>query len=487
MKNFTSRFRVFLLLAAGALAAGCSTTGPAPQTAARARSAGSGRGTLGIETAPISRSARRKLGLAETAKGALVVDVLPGGPGAAAAIRPGDLVEEVGGSRIASECEFVDAAYNRALSPVRVVVVRAGARVEADLTPVEQAPFFEELCGRGNAAACSRQAWALGTSENVRERALALYASACRLGLAPACADEGVRLFQWADRPKDTLAALARACTLGSGAGCAHEAFLYATGKIVKKDDRRATNLYVRGCDLGDAKACYNVGLMADEGRGGPRNLKLAAARYEEACEGGSSTACTNLGFLYENGRGVAKDAARSAALYRRGCDGSSCQASNLNGCVNLGRAYRDGIGVAKDESRSADLFREACDRAVDPDDVGAAENGSRACSLLGALFLDSEPRKALELSELGCGRGDAFGCFNASAIYSAGSGVEASPVKATSFLEKACRAGDGEGCFDLAIAYEKGTGVPADRGRASEAFKRACDLGFSKACGRKS
>jgi TPR repeat protein len=162
------------------------------------------------------------------------------------------------------------------------------------------------------------------------------------------------------------------------------------------------------------------------------------------------------------------------------------------NGCVNVGRAYRDGLGVPRDEERAATLFREACDRSPDADDVGAAENRSRACSLLGALYLagdgvkkDDESGRAL--SELGCERGDAFGCFNAAAVYASGEGVDADPARAAEFLDRACELGDAEGCYDLGIAYEKGNGVAADRGRAVSLFGRACELGFKAACARRS
>lgn len=453
-------------------------------------------GTLGIEGGPISREARKRLALPEGSKGAVVTEVVPGGPGAAAGIRAEDVVEEIGPARIANECDFVDAAYNRSCDLVRVVLWRAGAIVETKLVPVEQEPFFERLCHDGIASGCFRQAqilWSRNRGTD-RDRALELYQNACRAGSAEACAEEGVRFFkETADRAKDAVAVLQRSCDLGSGAGCEHLAFLYATGsgKLVKRDDRRATPLYLKACDLGDALGCYNAGLMADEGRGVARDISRAAARYEEACDMGSSTACTNLGFLYENGRGVRKDRARAFALYQRGCGGASCQSSNLNGCVNLGRAYRDGMGVEKDAARAASVFEEACNRKPDPEDVNPEQNSSRACSLLGALYLAGDGvatdlAKGRELSELGCERGDSFGCFNAAAVFTAGTGVKADAARVASFLDRACKGGDAEGCYDLGVAYEKGTGVTPDRRRAAELFRKACQLGFQPACAKK-
>ncbi len=487
------------VLGAAWITAGCASPGPSAPSPASATTAAPARceqGTLGIEARPISRQLRKKLALPDGAGGAVVARVDPGGPADKAGIAPGDVVEEIGGARIGNECDFEAAADNRSCDPARVVVRRAGASVEATLVPVEQEPFFARLCRDGIAGACFRQARTLWRRDSGtdRDRALDLYQNACVAGSAEACAEEGLRFFKdKPDRAQQAVVALQRSCDLGSGAGCTHLAFLYATGSgsLVKKDDRRATPLYVKGCDLGDALGCYNAGLMADEGRGVARDVARAAARYEEGCAMGSATACTNLGFLYEKGRGVGQDGSRALALYRRGCDGTRCQRSNLNGCVNVGRAYRDGIGVAKDEERAASVFREACDRKPDPEDVNPEENRSRACSLLGALYLAGDGiakdlAKGRELSELGCERGDSFGCFNAAAVFAQGSGVEKDAAKAAAFLDKACKGGDGEGCHDLGVAYEKGNGVARDRRRAAELDRKACKLGFQPACAKK-
>lgn len=483
-----------LVVWVGVFAAGCATSGPSAPPPSKRGAESAPRcelGTLGLEAGPITTPVRRKLALPEGAKGAVVLEVLPGSPAAGAGIQPNDIIEQIGTARITNSCELVDAAYSRSCEPVRVVFRRAGQIVEAKLAPVDQDAFYEESCRAGIASGCFRQAWTLWSRKGGtdRDRALDIYQTACRAGSAEACAYGGLRLMDTANRGRDSIALVERSCELGSAGGCTTLAFFYATGKLVTKDDRRATALYVKGCDLGDPRGCYNVGLMADEGRGTARDVSRAVARYTQACESGSSTGCTNLGFHYEKGRGVKKDTARAFALYQRGCEGTSCEPPNLGGCLNVGRAYRDGIGVGKDATRAAPIFQEACDRKPDPNDVNADENRSRACSLLGALYLSGDGvgkdvAAGLRLSELGCERGDSFGCFNAAAVFASGAGAD--PAKAASFLEKACQGGDGEGCHDLGIAYENGTGVARDRRRAAELFRKACALGFERACAKK-
>jgi len=473
-------------LALMAFATGCSTAPPKPATSVPAVRC---RGTLGLEVGPLSREVRKKLGLLADSKGAVVTSVYPGGPAANAGIRENDILERIGGTAIVFDCDADRAAYNRACEPATAMIRRGGIEMEVTLVPVDQLPFFEKACDGGNLDACFRKAWLPWDRKHEDPRTLELFESACKAGSGEACAYEGLQLSENPERAGDSVPVLQRACELQSAGGCATLGFLYATGKAVAKDDKRAAALYRKSCELGDAQGCYNAGLMSDDGRGVKEDAARAAADYDEACELGSATACTNLGFLYERGRGVRQDRAQAFALYERGCAGTSCLGSNLGGCVNAGRAYRDGIGVAVNEEKAALIFREACDRKQNEDDIHAAENGARACSLLGGLYIagDGIPKdleQGRDFSVLGCDRGDSFGCFNAAVCFS--SGADADPAKAASYFERACKLGDGESCHALAAAYRKGNGVPRDAARAKALEKQACDLGFAASCGRK-
>jgi len=473
--------RIVVLLAATILAVACTNTvtfiGPHPAPYC-------GGGTLGLEPGDIPHGA---------GSGALVAEVVPGGPAEAAGVKKNDIVVKVGVKPIANACELIDNAFDRkSCDPIAVTVRRDGKTMELVVKPVDQAMFYRKLCARGSATGCFRLGWLTWSGDDVEhdeDRAMELYADACTRGVAEACSFRGLHLVDDQDaKPADVVAALKRACDLGSGAGCAHLAFLYATGTVVAQDDVRATPLYVRACDLGDARGCYNVGLMYAAGRGVAADTARAIAAYDEGCRGGSTTACTNLGYAYEHGEGVAKDEQRAVELYQKGCEASSCQPANRRACVNLGRAYRDGIGVQKDLPRAVQIFENACHQATDDDDVDADENQSRACALLGALYLTGDGVKkdltaGRELSEQACEGNDAFGCFNAAQIYAMGLGVEADPVAAARFYDTACESDDGESCYELARFYEEGRGVDRAAARAAELMRRACTLGFQKSC----
>ena len=437
---------------------------------------------LGFEAGPLSRAARKQIrGLPDDATGAVVTSVFPGGPADKAGIQVNDVVVKIGDAPIAYACDVDKEAYNRSCAPVTIVLRRGAETTDVKLTPVDQDPFLLEVCKTGNMIGCFRAAWLQWDRNKPDPRVLELFSVNCKGGSAEACAYEGLALAENADTERDSVAVLQRACDLQSGSGCATLAFLYATGKAVAKDDKKAATLYKKSCELGDPQGCYNAALMAQSARGSKEDLARAVADYQEACDLGSSPSCTNLGFLYERGIGVKENKTQAVALYRRGCEGFSCTLPNLNGCVNVGRAYRDGIGVEKDETKAAEIFRQACEHPEDKNDPGSAENGARACSLLGGLYIAGEGiPKDLEhgrdFSIQGCQRGDSFGCFNAAV-------VEDDPAKAASFYERGCNLGDGESCHELAKAYQKGAGVAKDAGRAKDLEKRACELGFAASC----
>ncbi|HET7452996.1 MAG TPA: PDZ domain-containing protein, partial [Thermoanaerobaculia bacterium] len=166
------------LLAATIAGLACSTT-PPPKAAAPAA-----RASLGIVAAPISRAARRKLGLAEAAPGAIVVEVLAGGPGAAAGVRPDDVIERIGDAAIANVCDFDATADDREPGAVRVAILRGGKSVDLDVVATDRRALFEQACRSGSAAACGLLARFAGDGAGEE--------SACRSGSADSCANVGI-------------------------------------------------------------------------------------------------------------------------------------------------------------------------------------------------------------------------------------------------------------------------------------------------------
>jgi TPR repeat protein len=86
---------------------------------------------------------------------------------------------------------------------------------------------------------------------------------------------------------------LEEACTAGDVRSCNKLGDLYADGRGVAKDERRAATLYEKACTGGNAVGCYNLGVFYADGRGVPKDAKRAAALFKQSCQAGISEGCT--------------------------------------------------------------------------------------------------------------------------------------------------------------------------------------------------
>lgn len=95
---------------------------------------------LGMTLAPVTDEAARRFGLAEGARGLIVVEVMADGPAAAAGIRPGDLVLEVARRPVASVQGMRDLVAAAREADVRALVIR----VEREGVPLFLAVQLDE-------------------------------------------------------------------------------------------------------------------------------------------------------------------------------------------------------------------------------------------------------------------------------------------------------------------------------------------------------
>src|SRR5262245_23137872 len=72
-------------------------------------------------------------------------------------------------------------------------------------------------------------------------------------------------------------------------------------------------------CDAGDAASCATLGAMYRQGGAGVRrNDRRAVQLFRQACDGGSAQGCTSLRAMYSQGRGVGRQFdAQDAQNYR--------------------------------------------------------------------------------------------------------------------------------------------------------------------------
>ncbi|MEA2073501.1 MAG: tetratricopeptide repeat protein [Campylobacterota bacterium] len=169
---------------------------------------------------------------------------------------------------------------------------------------------------------------------------------------------EGLSAYQNGNY-KSAIVLWDKACSEGKTDGCYNLAYVYATGKGVLHDEKKAAGLYSRGCDGGDLQACSNLGALYENGVGGiQRDFYKSSRLYAKSCNGGNVDGCFNLGVTYYRGRGVYRDFQIASELYA-----DSCNKGHIEGCYNLANMYRYGKGgvIREDKPKAKRLYLKAC------------------------------------------------------------------------------------------------------------------------------
>lgn len=107
---------------------------------------------------------------------------------------------------------------------------------------------------------------------------------------------------------------LGRAAAQGRPSAMSLLGWIYSTGEVVPRDDKRAFAYFIDAAKLGDAAAENNVGQMYETGRGTALSGGEAFNWYRRAAEAGLGSAQVNLARCYIEGRGTAPDRAAAKA-----------------------------------------------------------------------------------------------------------------------------------------------------------------------------
>ncbi len=133
---------------------------------------------------------------------------------------------------------------------------------------------------------------------------------------------------------------------------------LYATGKGVKRDSRRAVEWYRKAAEQGLAGAQYALALDYLHGNGVDADQAKGASWLRKAADQGMASAQLELGYCYSEGRGLDEDDVEAARWYRR-----AAQQANPNAQYRLGVCYLTGTGVAKDTAEGIKWVRVAAEQ----------------------------------------------------------------------------------------------------------------------------
>lgn len=276
----------------------------------------------------------------------------------------------------------------------------------------------------------------------------------CKAGDAKACYDLGfLRMTGFMGVKIDINNAtefFSLGCKYQGAKSCSALGHLYNSGKIGKKDEKRAVDFYDKGCTFKDPLGCMGLGnIYLANSKKEASNLVLAQDAFKKACELKHGQGCTQLGLL---------DKEKSNELFKKACDLKDGQ-----GCLLLGKTQE-----SSDKKAALELYNKSCELKY-----------GEGCRYL-ALNLQGEKHdfylnKACENSDLeACNlQGEAL----------LGRGDKESLSKAQDLFKRACGIHSSKACVNLASMYKSGLGVKADDKLALENYMRGCVYGNKDSC----
>jgi TPR repeat protein len=133
----------------------------------------------------------------------------------------------------------------------------------------------------------------------------------------------------------------------------------YYKGIGVKKDYKKAIELYQMAVDKGHSCAMYNLGYMYYHGKGVQQNYSKAIELYQMAVDKGLSDAMNYLGLIYYNGQGVQQNYDKAIQYFQMAIDKGHSGAMN-----NLGIMYYNGQDVQQNYDKAIELLQMAINKS---------------------------------------------------------------------------------------------------------------------------
>ena len=132
-------------------------------------------------------------------------------------------------------------------------------------------------------------------------------------------------------------------------------ATLYASGKVLPQNYKRAIHWFTKSADGGVANAHYNLGVIYHQGLGVAADMQKAMSWYEKAAELGHPEAMYNLGIAYIEGVGTKTNVEKGVAYFKRAAKAGVAQAA-----YNLGVLYESNFIGPVDAEKAASWYQVA-------------------------------------------------------------------------------------------------------------------------------
>jgi SEL1 protein len=236
-----------------------------------------------------------------------------------------------------------------------------------------------------------------------------------------------------------------------------------------------ALEAYSAASKLGSFEASALLGEMYKHGLGVKRDLKKAVDLFVKSAEAGNPTGQRNLGFLYATGVGVKEDQALAVLHYHFASVGGDKLAQ-----VAMGYRHMYGINVPKNCQTAVEFYKPAVDAVVHDiqqfrpppmmERYSLASEGSRPRP----EELDED---VVDYYQYSAARGDPAAQVALGQLYYFGArGVEQSYSEALKWYLLAAEKGDGNAMGHIGNMYVQGTHVTASNATALKYFRQGTE-----------
>jgi TPR repeat protein len=295
------------------------------------------------------------------------------------------------------------------------------------------------------------------------QKALFFYKKACKLKEPEGCFNFGSLLLEQ-NKTKEAIKIYKNLCQRQK-----YPQACFRLGRIFYtfKDFNKTREYFLKACEKGVAQGCLNAGtILIKNSRNIKKDGKKAFELYKKSADLGLPEAYLNLAWLYQNGIGVKKDLKKAFLLYKKGIVDKYA--------ILLGEFYIKYKGFDKEFEKIIKSYQNAC-KKKEP----------KSCYILGELYRAKWKKskkkiylkRSLDLFETSCRKKFFRSCSRLGYFYTLGKkeGVKQNLKRAKKLFEKACQNGDFDGCKSLGLFYYYGIGVKKNKEKAEQFFKKAC------------
>jgi len=207
-------------------------------------------------------------------------------------------------------------------------------------------------------------------------------------------------------------------------------ATMYHDGKGVKKNLKKAIDLYSKSAQLGHTLSKVELGILYVTGEGVNKDYKKAFQLFKEASKTGNDLANYNLARMYWNGYGVKQDYALALKHYKIASDQGHMAATYA-----LASMLKEGQGIQKDLKLAYKLYKKSSKY------IPWSSYSLAIAYLEGNEVIQKDIQKGMSYLVQATNQGDVVAMTHLAQVYHHGLyGQKINPLKAMALYEKASK-----------------------------------------------